>query len=88
MISPRELFTKEFGKTWPDVVDSRQFQMAAVQAFAQMQVDLGRAPDMATAASQAWEMAGAKRFLHILMEMADPPAKPGLPTGKTLNHRA
>lgn len=89
MITPKQDFQKsEHAKGWPDVVDSRRFHMAAMAAFAQMQVELGHPADMATAAAQRWELEGAKRFLSILMQLAETGVKPQVVTESRLNYKA
>lgn len=89
MITPKDSFQKsEHAKGWPDVMDSRRFHMAAMAAFAQMQMELGHPADMGTAAAQRWELEGAKRFLSILMQLADSNAKPVVSNGARLNYKA
>jgi hypothetical protein len=72
VITPQDTFKKEKDQAerWQDTVDMGQFHNAAMVALAQMQLNLNAPPDMATAASYAWRMEGAKQFLKTLMELA------------------
>lgn len=87
MITPRETFKKSsLSKDWNDVVDSTRFQMGATAALVQMEIDLGLAPDIQTAAARHYEMVGAKRFLTILMGLTKDIASPPLQRSKNLQH--
>lgn len=84
MITPREDFRKipNAGKLWPDMVDNPLMRSAISAALQQMQIDLAPPPDMASAASYAYRMEGAKQFLRIFMGLVDPsPVSIRPPTG-------
>jgi hypothetical protein len=76
VITPQDTFKKEKDQAerWQDTVDMDQFHKAAITALAQMQMNMTAPPDMASAASYAWRMEGAKQFLKTLMELAMAPA--------------
>jgi hypothetical protein len=75
VITPQDTFKKEKDQAerWQDTVDMDQFHRAAITALAQMQMNMTAPPDMASAASYAWRMEGAKQFLQTLMELATSP---------------
>ncbi|HEX4647175.1 MAG TPA: hypothetical protein VH598_16345 [Verrucomicrobiae bacterium] len=89
MIRPQQRFKESpHAKTWLDRVDSGQFQDAASAALLQMAQINANAPDMATAASYQWRMAGALQFLSLLMNLTEPVPERKAPVGQNLDHRA
>ncbi len=89
MIAPREQFrqTPDYMKRWADIVDSPIFREAVMATQYEFAMNRGNAPDMATAAAMHWQMEGVKKFLGILMTLADPAAKPSTRGEPNLNHR-
>jgi hypothetical protein len=72
-------------KVWADVAGSVAFSSAVTAALVIQQQTNSAPPDMATAASFAWKMEGAKQFASILMNLAEK-AKPtqSAPANKNL----
>lgn len=58
-----------------DLVASDQFQEAVNYAMLQMVLLTGDAPDMASASCRHYMLAGAKKFVEILMTLSDPEKK-------------
>ncbi len=90
MISPKITFAadKPLSKGWQDVVDGKQFQMAATAAFAQMELDQQASGDMQAAAARAWMLQGAKLFLVTLTGLTAPPDEAPKPLPPRFNARA
>lgn len=74
MITPKKTFiASPMVKGWTDLMDGKQFQTAAQAALAQMEIEMGHAPDMQSAACGYYQMQGAKRFLATLMTLGIEP---------------
>ena len=74
MIEPKKRFeeqAKAAGWRWLDTADAEMFQSAALAALAQMTINNSGPPDMASAASYAWRLEGAKQFLAILTGLTE-----------------
>lgn len=85
MITPRETFKKSsLSKDWNGIVDSTRFEMAATAALAQMEIDIGSAPDIQSAAASHYRMQGAKQLLQSLSNLARDTVVPRSPTSKNL----
>lgn len=90
MIRARERFraNPDFMKRWPDIVDSPIFHEAVMAAHWEMTEEShARSDDAATAAAIHFRSEGVKKFLSILMTLADPQGKPGVRISDNLNHR-
>lgn len=87
MITPRTTFkSSTAGKSWNSTVGSASFEVGATVALAQMEIDLGFANDMATAAAHRYMMQGAKVYLKTLMNLTIETPTPPQPTSKNLRH--
>ena len=60
-------------KWWASVVEQRGFNTAINAAFITLQQGLQPPPDLATAASYAYRIEGAKQFAQILMNLSEGP---------------
>lgn len=58
-------------KQWGDISASKVFNDAITAAFVIQQQILNAPPDLATAASYAYRMEGAKQFAQILMNLSE-----------------
>lgn len=76
-----------FMKQWPDTVDSHLFHEAVMAAQFELLREMGTAQDAQTAAANAWRMEGVKKFLSILMTLADPDPKAPVRQPTNVNHR-
>lgn len=76
-------------KVWVNTVDSRIMREAVMAAWWEFsQHEAAKPTDLATSAALHWQKEGAKRFLHILMTLADPaPARARAREGDNLEHR-
>ena len=80
IFDPRKRFNEsDYAKQWHDTVASNSFAAAVEAAMLITQTDFRNAPDMGTAAANAWRMDGAQKFLANLMsltEKAEPKSAP------------
>lgn len=58
---------------WTDATDNVHFAAALSAAFCEMQQQLQPPPDLATAASYAYRIEGAKQFARILATLSEVP---------------
>lgn len=58
--------------SYADMVSSPVFRRGAEAALAQFLLDVATAANYETAARMHWEVCGAKRFLHALLNLAEP----------------
>lgn len=63
-------------KWWADVTEKAMFSEAVAAAHLHMQAGLNAPPDLATAASYAYRIEGAKQFAQILANLSEPPKAP------------
>jgi len=70
-LDPREIFRSQFTRGWGDIVASKQFEAAALSSIAAMQMELPHPDSVITAAANHYRMDGARRFLHILRNLAE-----------------
>ncbi len=77
-IKPKESFCtdKRMASAWSEMSASTVFEGAASAAMLQMVQNLPSPPDLASAASYAYRLEGAKQFLQILMSLTETRPKP------------
>lgn len=72
-LNPKSQFQKSpLCKAHVDLVCLPGVHESLQVAMAQMQLNMGAAPDMGTAAAQAWKMQGAKEFISVWLNLAEP----------------
>lgn len=87
MISPKNNFQNSpHAKGWSAIVDSSQFEAAAIAAILEMQFAYDHPVDGGTAIAQRYEMAGAKRFLKTLSDLNSSAKPVQASTVGKLNH--
>lgn len=67
---------------WADVTEQAMFNEAVAAAHLHMQAGLNAPPDLATAASYAYRIEGAKQFAQILANLSENPKPPSQPERK------
>jgi hypothetical protein len=88
MLTPRDSFKQsDQAKGWQGLVDSHQFQAAATAAMLELQFEISALTPSDMAGMGHWKMQGAKRFLEILMGLADTPLIPKATPRQNLEHR-
>jgi hypothetical protein len=89
-LSPKHRFQAkdQASKSHKDLVVSPSFQDALASSLAQMQYDEGT-PALPELAAASWHrLAGARAFVHVLLNLCEPPPEPlQVPKGN-LNHTA
>lgn len=86
-LTPRANFLKSQHKRFFHEATATDWFHAAVEtALVKMQIDLKAPPDMATAASYAWRMEGAKQFVTILMNLTETEKKAPARPEQNLDH--
>jgi hypothetical protein len=86
-LQPRERFRNSpAGKFHIDLVTKPEFHHALEIALVQMQYDEGAPAEPALAAASWHRLAGARAFSYVLLNLAEPPAKPHSAPTQNLTH--
>jgi len=86
-LTPRQSFLASNHKRFfHDAVATDWFHSAIETSLVMMQYELKGPPDMATAASHAWRMEGAKQFIKILMDLTETEKKAPPKVEQNLDH--
>lgn len=77
ILDPKTSFkSSPFAKTWTDVIDSTQFAEAAKAALLILQRELAKPGSEGELIATSSKLAGANRFLDILMTLTEPGESP------------
>lgn len=88
MITPRETFKKgPHAKAWTETTATSAFHAAAEAALAQMALDGSNEQEVAISAARHWQIVGARRLLHTLMNLTIEDEKHKPPTGGQLKYK-